>query len=164
MSISISQALLSHVSLALADAKALHAVAEERGHRDAAVLDLLGVAKVADGLADMPEQPSGSQKPGLRPSDEPSARSISSSRADEVATDERATDTGTKDEGCARRNDERVGDRSRSRTDRATAVSDRIFGIQSNSEDLQTDIRQPKAAWLSCRFSFSCIEKNMYAR
>ena len=63
--------------LALADAKALHAVAEERGHRDAAVLDLLGVAKVADGLADMPEQPSGPQKPGLRPSDEPSARSIS---------------------------------------------------------------------------------------
>ena len=35
--------------LALDDAKALHAVAEERGHRDAAVLDL-GVAKVADGL------------------------------------------------------------------------------------------------------------------
>ena len=35
--------------LALDDAKALRAVAEERGHRDAAVLDL-GVAKVADGL------------------------------------------------------------------------------------------------------------------
>ena len=73
----------------------------------------------------MPEQPSGSHKPGLRPSDEPSARSISSSRADEVATDERAT---------ARRYDGRVGDRSRSRTDRATAVSARIFGIQSPPE------------------------------
>ena len=35
--------------VALDDAKALHAVAEERGHRDAAVLDL-GVAKVAGGL------------------------------------------------------------------------------------------------------------------
>ena len=35
--------------LALDDAKALHAVAEERSHRDAAVLDL-GVTKVADGL------------------------------------------------------------------------------------------------------------------
>ena len=36
--------------LALDDAKALHAVAEERGHRGAVVLDL-DVAKVADGLA-----------------------------------------------------------------------------------------------------------------
>ena len=35
--------------LALDDAKALDAVAEERGHRDAPVLDL-GVTKVADGL------------------------------------------------------------------------------------------------------------------
>ena len=35
--------------LALDDAKALHAVAEERGHRDAAVHDP-GVAKVANGL------------------------------------------------------------------------------------------------------------------
>ena len=35
--------------LALDDAKALHAVAEERGHRDAIVLDL-DVAEVADGL------------------------------------------------------------------------------------------------------------------
>ena len=74
---------------------------------------------------DMPEQPTASQKPGLRPSDEPSARSISSSRADEVSIDERA---------AARRNDERAGDRSRSRTDRATAVSARTFGIQSPHE------------------------------
>ena len=35
--------------LALDDAKALPAVAEERGHRDAVVIDL-DVAKVADGL------------------------------------------------------------------------------------------------------------------
>ena len=39
--------------------------------------------------------------------------------------DERAT---------ARRNDERAGDRSRSRTDHATAVSARIFGVQSPHE------------------------------
>ena len=129
--------------LALDDAKALLAVTEERGHRDAAVLDL-GVAKepavwsLSSVQNDMPEQPTASQKPGLRPSDEPSARSISSSRADQVATDERATDTATKDEGCARRNDERAGDLSRSRTDRTTAVSARIFGIQSPHEDLQT--------------------------
>ena len=86
--------------LALDDAKALHAVAEERGHRDAAVLDL-GVSKepsvwsLSNDQNDMPEQPTASQKPGLRSSDEPSARSISSSRADQVATDERATDTDT---------------------------------------------------------------------
>ena len=48
-----------------------------------------------------------------------------------------------------------AGDRSRSRTDRATAVSARTFGIQSPHEDLQTDIRQQKVAWLSCRFYFS---------
>ena len=84
--------------LALDDVKALHAVAEERGHRDAAVLDL-GVSKepavwsLSNVQNDMPEQPTASQKPGLRSSDEPSARSISSSRADQVATDERATDT-----------------------------------------------------------------------
>ena len=84
--------------LALDDAKTLQAVAEERGHRDVAVLDL-GVAKepavwsLSSVQNDMPEQPTASQKPGLRPSDEPSARSISSSCADQVATDERATDT-----------------------------------------------------------------------
>ena len=88
--------------LALGDAKALHAVAEERGHRDAAVL-VLGVSKepavwsLSSVQNDMPEQPTASQKPGLRrSSDEPSARSISSSRADQVVTDERATDTATK--------------------------------------------------------------------
>ena len=43
--------------LALDDAKALGAVAEERGHRDAAVLDL-GVAEVADGLV-VVERPEG---------------------------------------------------------------------------------------------------------
>jgi hypothetical protein len=85
--------------LALGDVKALHAVAEERGHRNAAVLLDLGVSKepaawsLSNVQNDMPEQPTASQKPGLRSSDEPSARSISSSRADQVATDERATDT-----------------------------------------------------------------------
>ena len=51
--------------LALDDAKALNAVAEERGHRDAAVLDL-GVAKVAGGLT-----AHASQKPGLSPPTSP---------------------------------------------------------------------------------------------
>jgi len=101
-----------------------HSVAEERGHRDAAVLDL-GVAKVAGGLVVVERRERHAraaervQKPGFRPSDEPSARSISSSRADEVSIDER---------GAARRNGECVGDRSRPRTDRATAVTVRIFG------------------------------------
>ena len=36
--------------LALDDAKALHSVAEERGHRDAVVLDLDVAEVVADGL------------------------------------------------------------------------------------------------------------------
>ena len=44
---------------------------------------------------DMPEQPSGSQKPGERPSVEPSARSMSSSRA-ELSGAERETEAGTK--------------------------------------------------------------------
>ena len=42
-------AVQKELVLALDDAKALHAVAEERGHRDAVVLDL-DVAEVADGL------------------------------------------------------------------------------------------------------------------
>ena len=42
-------AVQKELVLALDDAKALHAVAEERGHRDADVVDL-DVAEVADGL------------------------------------------------------------------------------------------------------------------
>ena len=146
--------------LALDDVKALHAVAEECGHRDAAVLDL-GVAKGPDGLVvvERPERHARAadraQKPGLRPSDEPSARSIISSRADEVATDERAADTATKAARVATTNVSAIARDHGSRTDRATALSARIFGMQSPHEDLQTEIRQQKVAWLSCRFSFS---------
>ena len=88
------------------------------------------MAKVADGpvVVERPERHARAtervQNP-TRPSGESSARSISPSHADEVSRDERAT---------ARHNDERAGDRSRSRTDHATAVSARIFGIQSPHE------------------------------
>ena len=63
---------------------------------------------------------------------------------------------------------ERVGDHSRSRTDRETTVSARIFGCPlspGRSEHLQSvsEIEIPSRR-LSCRFLFSCIEKNMYAR
>ena len=85
-----------------------------------------------------------------------------SSRADEVATDERTTDTGNKVAHVATTNVSAIAERSRS--DRATAVSARIFGTNRLTRiwDLQ-DIRQQKIAWLSCRFSFSCIE-NMHLR
>ena len=43
-------AVQEELVLALGDVKALHAVAEERGHRDAVVLDLDVAEAVADGL------------------------------------------------------------------------------------------------------------------
>ena len=43
-------AVQKELVLALDDAKALHAVAEERGHRDAVVVDLDVAEVVADGL------------------------------------------------------------------------------------------------------------------
>ena len=87
--------------LALDDAKALHAVAEECGHRGAVVLDL-DVAEVAGGLVVVERLERHARaaelvpEARLRPFNEPCARSLSSSRADKVASDERATDTGRK--------------------------------------------------------------------
>ena len=67
----------------------LRVVAEESGHRDTVVLLDLGVAEVAGGLAVVERPKAVTEQPGSRPSDEPSVKSISSTRADAVATDER---------------------------------------------------------------------------
>ena len=136
--------------LALDDVKALHAVAEERGHRDAAVLDL-GVSKepavwsLSSVQNDMPEQPTAPQKPGLRSSDEPSARSISSSRADQVATDERATDTATNAAHVATTNVPAIA-RDRGPTARPRSAPGSLGCNRLTKICKQTDIRQQKVA------------------
>ena len=107
----------------------------------------------------MPKQPSAprSPEPGFRPSDEPSARSISSSRADEVATDERATDTGTKAAHVATTNVPAIA-RDRGPTARPRSAPDLWDPIASRRCSKRHSPAK-KVAWLSCRFSFSCIEK-----
>ena len=66
----------------------LRVVAEESGDRDTAVLDLSrrGGGSRWSGRCRAPKTVT--EQPGLRPSDEPFARSISSTRAGAVATDE----------------------------------------------------------------------------
>ena len=94
---------------------------------------------------DMPEQPTASQKPGLRPSDEPSARSISSSRADQVATDERATDTATKAAHVATTNVPAIA-RDRGPTARPRSAPGSLGCNRLTKICKQTDIRQQKVA------------------